>query len=392
MLILIEKIKRYLGCFFPARKILSWPRQSEVLIYDAANTEILLEYFKPWNPEILHVRGEQINLLVLLKSIFKKGRRPDAYIDCFIKKVRPRLVITTMDNSVTFYRISRRNPYIKTLFTQNGIRGTSNDVFGHFDTLNPDAFDSFFVDYMLVFGSTVGGRYSKYLKGNVSIVGSVKNNFVRKKNSSQSGVIAFVGHFRNGAGWKIGDTFFPAEKVWAGPDSLILQCLIRYAKEKKKHLVIIPSSHHSSELLKQEKDYFRELMGMEPEFVEPSEAYPSYLAVDSAEVVVSLESTLGYESIARGNKTAIFSIRSTLLGLPDQKYGWPADFSDEGPFWTNKPDPDIFVRILDYLFAVTDEQWKEDLKFTKFSSIMEYDPENTILQSIIEKELGSPPK
>ena len=132
-------------------------------------------------------------------------------------------------------------------------------------------------------------------------------------------------------------------------------------------------------------------MGIEPEFFEAPGSYTSYQAVDSAEIVVSTDSTLGYESIARGKKTAIFSIRSTLLEMSDCAYGWPADYPDEGPFWTNKPDSDIFIRILDYLFEVSDEQWKKDVESTNFSSLMEYDPGNTIFQSILEKELGVPP-
>ena len=77
-----------------------------------------------------------------------------------------------------------------------------------------------------------------------------------------------------------------------------------------------------------------------------------------------------------------------MQGRVDLNYGWPADYPDEGLFWTNKPDPDIFVRILDYLFEVSDEQWRKDVEETNFSSIMEYDPKNTILQSILERELG----
>ena len=89
----IKKLWRYLCQFFQARKVWTWPQQSKILIYDAANSEILLEYLKPWNPEILHVREEKIYMRVLLKSFFKKGRRSDAYIDCFIKKVHPRFVL-----------------------------------------------------------------------------------------------------------------------------------------------------------------------------------------------------------------------------------------------------------------------------------------------------------
>jgi surface carbohydrate biosynthesis protein len=133
------------------------------------------------------------------------------------------------------------------------------------------------------------------------------------------------------------------------------------------------------------------MMGEEPEFLEPSGAYSGYNAVDCAEVIVALDSTLGSESIARGKKAAIFPIRGTLSEVKGLDFGWPADFADEGPFWTNKPDPDVFVRILDYLFEVDHEQWQRDLKSADFSSIMNYDSENTILQSILEKELGTPP-
>ena len=111
----------------------------------------------------------------------------------------------------------------------------------------------------------------------------------------------------------------------------------------------------------------------------------------SYQVVVAVDSTLAYESIGRGKKTAIFSIRGTLLELFGRDYGWPGDFPDEGPFWTNKPDPDIFIRILDYLFEVSYNQWKKDVESTNFSSLMEYDPGNTIFKSILEKELGPPP-
>ena len=71
-------------------------------------------------------------------------------------------------------------------------------------------------------------------------------------------------------------------------------------------------------------------------------------------------------------------------------YGWPADFPDEGFFWTNNPDPDSFVRILDYLFEVDDLRWRKDLEDTNFSSLMVYDPENSAFQTILEKELRPP--
>jgi surface carbohydrate biosynthesis protein len=394
----IKNLWRYLSYFSRAKKVWTWPRQSEVLIYDAANMEILLEYLKPWNPEILHVRKEQINMRVLLKAILKKGNRTEAYIDFFIEQVRPRLVITTIDNNIAFYKISKRHPNIKTIFFQNGIRSYKLDIFGILKKINSDTLSTFYVDYMLVAGSGVGKRFSQYLKGRTLSAGSIKNNFAQKRNSTQQGVIAFVSLWRralSGEGFT-GDRFSSFEDVWTRPDTLTIQCLMHYARENDKRLMIIPSTNvrHSflpEDALKKEKDYYRKIMGVEPEFSEKSGPYASYQAVDSSEIVVSADSTLGYESIARGKKTAIFSLRVTMLDMPDLAYGWPADYPNEGPFWTNKPDPDIFIRILDYLFEVSDEQWKRDIEGTNFPSIMKYDPGNKIFQSILEKELGLPP-
>jgi surface carbohydrate biosynthesis protein len=388
----IKKLWHYFCYFFQAKKVWVWPRQSKVLIYDAANRGIILEYIKPWQPAILHVRFEQINMQVLLKSLFRRGRRVDAYIDCFIEKVQPLLVVTTIDNNTTFYKISGRHPNVKTLFIQNGSRGYYLDIFESLDHLDSDALSTFFVDHMLVFGSEIGSFYAQYVKGNIVPIGSIKNNFVGKEMSPRPEVIAFVSEWRISKGCWIRNVFTSFEDFWTRPDKLVIQCLMQYAREKNKRLVIIPSKVSNNGLLDQEKDYFRGLMGCEPEFLQPLEPYPSYRSIDAADIVVALSSTLRYESIARCKKTAVFSVRGTLLGIPELNYGWPADFSDEGLFWTNKPDPEIFVRILDYLFEVSDEQWKEDVEATNYSSIMEYDHGNTILQSILEKELGPPSK
>ena len=45
----------------------------------------------------------------------------------------------------------------------------------------------------------------------------------------------------------------------------------------------------------------------------------------------------------------------------------------------------------DLLRDLCDQHRKNDVESTNFSSIMEYDSGNTIFQSILEKELGSPP-
>jgi surface carbohydrate biosynthesis protein len=374
--------------FILSEKKWCWPRQCEVLILDATQPgAVLAEYLKPWNPEVLHMRGERLYILVLLASFFRHGSIVNAYTDCFVEKVSPRLVVTFMDNYLYLYSLSNKHPEIQTLFVQNGLRGYCGDIFETIDDLGSETTSEFFVDYLLVFGSAIGEKYSQFVAGQTVKIGSIKNNLVRKEKSPQRGVIVLVSQWRRDAGLDM------AGDLWAKPDGLVVQFLMQYAKTKDKRLMIIPNrlKNSTENLRDMEEDYFRGLLGRDPEFLCPSGPYPAYQAVDSAEVVVALDSTLGLESIARGNKTAIFSIRGHFVGDPSRNFGWPGDFPDKGLFWTNNPDTESFAHIMDYLFEVDDEQWREDVKASDFSSVLAYDPDNVILKKTLERVLGVPP-
>ena len=358
------------------------------MIFDACNQDVLLECLQSWNPEILHVRGEQVNMRILMKSFPKMGKSK-TYVDCFIKRVRPRLAVTFVDNNMEFYSLSVRHRNIKTVFVQNGLRAYYSDVFERIARVNPSK-NYFKVDYMMAFGSCIGAEYAKHIQGTIVPMGSLKNNSVPRTQAINKGMIAFVSQWHKD-GLYIDGKFYTQGDYFGQIDSLIVKCLVLYAKEKNKQLVIIPRNSNHGDLRSEEETYFHELAGQECEFLELQGRYPSYQMIDAAEIVVTVDSTLGYESIARGTKTAVFAIRGTLLCIKGRTYGWPGDFPEEGPFWTNRPDPDTFVRILDYLFQVGAVQWEKDVEKTNFSSIMIYNPGNSIFKSILEKELGAAP-
>lgn len=386
----IKKLWRYFNYFLRAKYFWRWPRSAKVLIFDACNQNVILEYLHPWSPEVLHVRGEQINVPVFLVSLFRRGKKLNAYIDCYIERVHPRLIVTFIDNSLNFFTISQRHPNIKTLLIQNGWRAYCGDILEAIEGMDAKLRNTLAVDYMMFFGSELGLRYTRYVAGVALPMGSIKNNLIPRTQSSQRGLIAFASQWHND-GFYMGDIFYTQEEFFGQTDRPIIQCLGHYAEKKNKKLAIIPRNRKHDDLRMQEEEYFRRLLGKECVFLEPQGLHPSYQALDAADVVVAVDSTLGYESIARGNKTAIFSIRGNLLGIQGRSYGWPGDFPAEGPFWTNLPDSDAYVRILDYLFEVDDVQWRKDVAATKFSSLMLYDPGNSILNSIFSLELGAAP-
>ena len=387
MLRLVNKLWRYSKYFTDSKKVWRWPRQSDVLIYDICGQEMVLEYLQPWNPEFLHVRNELFNVPVFLVSIFRRGRRVDAYIDCFIEKVRPKLVVTFIDNNLTFYSISQRHSSLKTMFIQNGTRGYYADVFELLDAVSIQARDAMTVDYIMPFGSIVGSEFARHIKGNVIPIGSLKNNHLPKAHIRQTDVVAFVSQWHKD-GLFMHEVFYSQESFFSQADQPIIQFLVTYTHKNNKRLMIVPRNNKNSSDRAAEEAYFRELVGDDVAFSEPDGAYSSYQTVDSAAVVVGVDTTLLYEAIARGTKAAIFSTRSNLLGIKGFTYGWPGEYLDDGPFWTHHPNPENFERIMDHLFEINDEQWHAELAEHSFDKVMTYDPGNNILKAILIKELG----
>jgi surface carbohydrate biosynthesis protein len=109
-----------------------------------------------------------------------------------------------------------------------------------------------------------------------------------------------------------------------------------------------------------------------------------------AGVSVAIDTTLGYESLARGNRTAMFCMRGAICGLKGYSFGWPFNVAETGFFWTNRADAADFAPILDRLYAATDVDWKTELAACGISDLMYSDPGNSILQRILLDELGAP--
>jgi len=381
----IQNFLNYLKYFFSAKKTWGSPSKSQVLIYDGLGVDVFSKYFQKWSPEILHVRGESINLKILFFSLLKGGKLHDSYVDEYINFVSPDLIVTFIDNSLNFFSISQRHKSIKTLFIQNGMRYYYGDIFHTLESVDPNDLKNLTVDYMMTFGKTTKDYYHKYISGSIIPMGSIKNNLVQKQSNVESGLLTYLSQYKGGR--TIDGKYYDYEKYAGRTVKTIVHFLKDYTASNKKKLMIIPRYSKKSNLRKEEEDYYCKLLGYEAQFLDFDKDFSSYHACDISEVVVSVDSTLAIESIARGNKSAIFSIRGNILGLKGFDYGWPADFPDDGPFWTNQCNLDSFETILNYLFNVDDVQWSKDLEKTNFSLLMEYNEGNSILVNTINKIL-----
>lgn len=378
----IGSVYRNMRRFISAKKRWDWPRHSEVLIFDACNHAPLLPLIGHLRPVILSIRWEEINIPILLASLFRRGKPADAYIDAFIEAVDPKIIITFIDNTPAFYRLKSRHPHRITIFVQNGWRTYEADVFEHLDTMGSG--ESLSVDYMVCFNDSVAALYQRYINGNSVVIGSLKNNTYSSRYSFEPGTIAYISQWVE-EGFHLGERFYSQEEFGGQVDRLILPVLQEQTQRRAAPLYIIPRTAPDSPKRQLEEVHFKSMLGGSCRFLEYPEPGSSYQAIDSVEVVVGVDSTLVYESLARGNKTAVFAIRAHMLGVQSYRFGWPMDCPNEGAFWTNVPDCGRFKTILDSLFSLSKPEWKKAFEESKMQELMAYDPDNKKLVTLLEK-------
>ena len=152
------KFPRLILSFLRIRKIWTIPKKCDVLIFNSMDnnpielglSEILSSYGNIGR-FILPNSGE-LNVPILIASIFKRGSRISAYCDSYIHRVDPKLVINYLDDDSGFYSVAPRNPSVKTMFIQNGLR--DNKAFKNLQMQSSK--EVLKVNFMLVFGSHVG--------------------------------------------------------------------------------------------------------------------------------------------------------------------------------------------------------------------------------------------
>jgi surface carbohydrate biosynthesis protein len=127
-----EKIKYIIIFFLRSKKKFNIPPNRDVIVYDSILEDMFSIYINSDKIENLYVRGEILNFFVLLKLLVKGKNifKLENYVIQYIDIVRPKVVITFIDNNVSFYKLKKHFQNIKFIFIQNGLRSTYGDVFG----------------------------------------------------------------------------------------------------------------------------------------------------------------------------------------------------------------------------------------------------------------------
>jgi surface carbohydrate biosynthesis protein len=386
----------------PKRVAFRSPRPCQILIWDETGADALFSAVLSGlvKKSICHVmctRGEELNLFVLFLSIMRHGfkalissKRLLYYSLEYIRLCEPKLVITFIDNAPTFWQLAAAGGgEFQTAFIQNGRRFEVGDIFEN-QLVNHDQS----VTHMFVFNKAMAAKYSSIIAGNTYAVGSMKSNrLVPPRNeSAKLKALVFISGYEETPDESLPVRTLPDGKALAHLDYfsldrwLVKECL-RWCILNGYSLII---AGRSTERAGKEADWFQAVLGKSEgvwEFLPRKDIWSSYRLVDSAELVVNSDSTLGYESLARGNKTVFFASRDRELHTESSRFGWPAHTIPEGVFWTSSRASRDFDGLLDRVISMDPENWSTVVE-NHAHEVMATDPHNQVIRSIIQEALG----
>ncbi len=380
----VKKISKFLKANIYFKK----PIKRDIVIFDKVGAEIIQYYLKE-KATILEVRLESINIFILFKTIFnfKKDKSIlQNYINNFINYINPKIIITHVDNNEFFFKLKKNFPKIKFIAIQNG---SSLANFSE-DQLH---LKNWSVDYFFVYSDSYKLSYEKFVEGKIINIGSLINN--KKETSNRNNVekqIIFISQYRKKL--KNSKKFYNFKNKYYSweeyrfAEKKVVEFLSKYCLKKNIKLCIAGIYDQKSP---NEKDFYSNIIDkvsekLNWEFKPKIDKWDSYNLIDNALVVVFVDSALGYQSLARKNKTVSFSVRSQFLSQPQLKFGWPSIFKEDGPFWSNFFSEDKFKEILDNIINLPKNDWDNLLKDYQ-DKLLSYDPGNSKFKNILNKVL-----
>lgn len=356
-------LKRIIYFFIFSKKIFSKPKNKKYLIVDSDDSEILLKYFDKRQTEVMHfraayIKNQKLNMYVLFKNFIKFKFSLKYYYEEYVKLVNPKILVTIADNYPFIYPLKSNNLKMKKIIIQRANRTKQKtDVLYRLKELKRNKDYRF--DYLLMFNKEIGKIYKSFLKGKIIPIGSFKSNSVIKKKEKKKIELLLISVFRK--------HLKPFKQ-----DVILFENLKKYCEKKKLKVQVLGSTN--SEV---EKYFYLNIFGNQmKKFINRHKNRNPYKIVDQAKITVSIDSTLGYESAARGNKVAFFIKREKKLPTSTVQFGWPVKKKYIGPFWSDKNNLDEICRILNYL-----RNKKNHLKVKRtinkhFKDIMNFDEGN----------------
>lgn len=363
------KIFKYL--FFSRWKF-EVPKKNKFVLVDGIYNPFL-KYFKKNDFTYLYRRGEEINIIILIKCLLKFKFSPLDYCAEFIKHVSPKLILTAFDYHTIFYKLSKKTG-IKTLMLQKGKRSNVDGIIKDKKKYFPkNSKKYFFVDYVLVFNDTVKKIYSKRFQGNFYKVGSFENNIEPINFKNQKDEILFISNYSCDIDKK------------SENEDIIALALNNLANKEKIKLSILPRYRNNEKNLIEEKKFYKRVFKSKINFILKKNV-SSYDIIIKYKYLFATYSTLAIEFLAKGGKAGFINFKSKNNYVYDYRYGAFEGLKKSGPFWTSsyKFDSRKIERVFNYVLKSKKNIWLNKNK-NYIKKVLEYDRNNSVFLKILKE-------
>jgi surface carbohydrate biosynthesis protein len=320
------------------------------------------------------------------------------YTVAYLKIFKPRFVFTFIDNNVDFYKIASLFPEIKFIAIQNGLRANyaNQSGGGFFDVLKREALNSELSAHAIcVFGKSSGDLFKRFIRTEPIIIGSLKNNLIGDDvlSTKKFDIVLISQHSpfeipNSETSFYFGDQPFTAAEFY-----FIEQRVVRFLAERairtNQSFAVLGKRTDSSPF---EREFFASAAKPNPvQFFARTSESSTYEFCQSASLIVSVDSAVGYEFLARGKKVVFLSGRINAISpelsskIHDTDFGFPLELGASGPFWTNTANESEFEQIIESVQTMSDEQWATAI--SPYNDVlMAYQPGNTGFIRLLQNE------
>lgn len=322
------------------------PKKCNVLIKHAHGSDLLRKIFRAGACQVVDVDQHVWSIKALLLTVlqFRRGLKLSAqYFGHYANLTGCRLVVTFRNNGANAGDFKLQNRSIKTASFQNGIYSDEvNQLRGA--RSGPD----------VAFGFSVNGI--KWLYPGMDpqpiahATGSLRSNLIpRRPHNAQRGPLLFISQWKK----NMDHRFYEVE-------ALVLPFLSTWCASREIDFVILGASRDES---KREGRFFEALIGSRAFHFNPKaqdDWTEAYRQVDSAEIVVTVNSTLGVEAVLRGKRTCFF----TDISLHTVKRRLFSPFVvgyERGPFWVNNGSLEDFDQILTRILSISEASYASEI-------------------------------
>lgn len=371
------------------------PKHTSIVLVYKDGLDILRRYVD--SADISVVDPSERNFWILLKCLMLRKFQMKEYFAEATKAHRPRVVITFIDNDPTFYQLKTLNSSPVYIAVQNGLR--HNYAYGYrsgfVDRLeHAGGKDLLSADLVCTFGKGSSLFFENNIRTKTLVTGNLKNNSMELviPDKVEFDIVFMSQHAPFDLASR-SETFYLNEaslsiNAFYEIESTVAKFLAQYCQKHSLRFAV-SGKRSPDELF--EREFFSEAIGEFPyTFLPKTEAQSSYVNAQNSNLVVVIDSTIGYELLSRGKKVAFFSARQFEHRRQpkdgrDTCFGYPNEYSDTGVFWTNFPDPNEYSRILDSILEMTEAEWADQIQpYTE--DLMAYRPGNSEFIQMLQDE------